>query len=145
MCRIETHRLLERTERTGKKSDAAKMTDFQVASIGLEVADLRAGRHDPIRGPGHRRETRLHHIDDAGCNLILDREDIDRVPVESLRPQLVARRRIRQLRRHAKPRSGSASPLFPARNAEVREATRIPSIGTSAFMISSAIPSQRYS
>ena len=36
-------------------------------------------------------------------------------------------------------------PSFRARNADVRDATRIPPTCTSAFMISSAMPSQRYS
>src|SRR5204862_388456 len=41
--------------------------------------------------------------------------------------------------------SASSLPSWRARNAEVRDATRTPGTRTSAFMISSAIPSQRYS
>jgi hypothetical protein len=46
--RLESYGFLECLQRAGEKSDAAKMTSFQVAAIRLQVADLRPGIGDAV-------------------------------------------------------------------------------------------------
>ena len=81
-----------------------KVPALQVAAVGLEVVGLRSSVHGVRAGP----EPGLHRVDDARGDLVLDGEDVDGLPVEPLRPELVAARDVGELRRDAQPDAGRA-------------------------------------
>jgi hypothetical protein len=68
-------------------------------AVGLEVTGLRSG----VNGPRSRSEPGLHGLDDARGDLVQDGEDVDDLPVEALRPELVAARDIGELGRDTQP------------------------------------------
>ena len=78
------------------------MPALQVAAVSLEVVGLRSGGNGSRAGP----EPGLHRADDARGNFVLDGEDVDRLLVEPLRPELVAARDVGQLCRGPQPAAG---------------------------------------
>ena len=161
MRRIEADGLLEGAKGPGEvllRREGAGPSD----SCGRPRGSRAAAGREP-RAP--RGEPGLDGLDDARGDLVLDGEDVRGLPVEALRPELVAARDVGQLRGDAQPARPTsarcprgrgprrargrsrADRRRPAARGTPRSATRrgCPSIRTSAFMISSAIPSQRYS
>ena len=75
------------------------MSPLQVKLVGLEVADLRPGPNLVFSVC----KTGLDCLDDARGDLVLHREDVDRLAVEPLGPDLVAARDLRELRGDTQP------------------------------------------
>ena len=90
---IEADGLLEGGEGLAEVLLPPKVPALQVAAVGLEVADLRAG----LNGSRSRSEASLHRVDDSRRDLVLDGEDVRGVAIESLRPEVEAARDIGQL------------------------------------------------
>jgi hypothetical protein len=80
------------------------MSSLQVKAISLEVACLGPGPYASFP----LTKTRLDCLDDSGSDLVLHREDIDGIAIESFRPELVAARHIGELGGDAQPVSGGA-------------------------------------
>jgi len=90
---------VERVQRAVVVFSPAEGTASQVVAVGLKVVRLRSARHDPLAG----RQPRLHGLDNARGDLVLDGEDVGRLAIEAIRPELIAARRVGELRRDAQP------------------------------------------
>jgi hypothetical protein len=85
-----------------------KVPPHQITAVGLQVGGLRARANRVLPG----REPRLHRLDDSRGNLVLDGEYVRGLPVESLRPELVASRGVGHLGGDAQPASCRAHAAF---------------------------------
>src|SRR5262249_18997978 len=83
---IEADGFLEGTKGAAEVLDTPEVPAFQIAAISVQVHGSRPG----VNRSSRRGEPRLHRLDDARGNLVLNRENIDRLSVEPLRPELVS-------------------------------------------------------
>ncbi len=99
MRRIEADGLLEGLQGLGVMLLPPQVAALEVAAVGLEVV----GPRSSLNGSNSRSEPGLDCVDNARGDLVLNGEDVGRLPVEALGPELVAARDVGQLRGDAQP------------------------------------------